>query len=206
MNIFSQLMQKPWLQPEGDAAVLGSGSTLTMPTLEVGLRFFLATISVLFTLLIIAYNGRIALGDDWVPMPDPMILWFNTGLLILSSIAMQRARGFARRNQIDDARSGLLAAGILALCFIAGQFVASYQLVGLGYFASSNPANAFFYLLTGLHAMHLTGGLFVWTRTNVRVRRGFDAAKITLSIELCTIYWHFLLLVWLILFSMMLVT
>lgn len=199
-------MQKPWVQPEGGAVALGSGSSLSMPPIEVGLRFFLATISVLFTLLIIAYNGRIALGNDWVAMPDPGILWFNTGLLILSSIAFQRARNMARRDRIDGARSSLLAAGILALCFLVGQFVASYQLVGLGYFASSNPANAFFYLLTGLHALHLSGGLYVWTRTNARVRRGFDAAKVTLSIELCTIYWHFLLLVWLILFSMMLVT
>ena len=177
-----------------------------MATEKVGLLVFLSAITVLFTLLIISYNGRILLASDWRPMPDPWLLWLNTGVLILSSVAFQRTRRSARRGQIDGVRSGLRVSGGLAFAFLAGQLLASFQLIGLGYYASANPANAFFYLLTGLHAVHLIGGLVAWGRTQARVRRGYSAAQVFLSIELCAMYWHFLLFVWLILFTLMLVT
>lgn len=176
-----------------------------MATEKVGLLVFLSAITVLFTLLVISYNGRALLIGDWRPMPDPWLLWLNTGALILSSVAFQRARQSARRGQIDGVRTGLWIAGGLAFAFLAGQLLVSYQLVGLGYYASSNPANAFFYLLTGLHGVHLIGGLVAWARTSARVRRGYSAAQVLLGIELCAMYWHFLLLVWVILFTMMLI-
>lgn len=207
MTVFRQLMEKPWIAARGGDVTLNErGALLSMPTEKVGLWVFLAAITVLFTLLIISYGGRMEVGNDWRPLPDPWLLWPNTALLILSSVALQRARVCARRGQIDGVRTGLLAAGGLAFAFLAGQLLASYQLVGLGYFASTNPANAFFYLLTGLHALHLIGGLVAWGRTSAKVRRGFGAAQVALSVELCAIYWHFVLLVWLVLFTLMLVT
>ena len=72
-----------------------------------------------------------------------------------------------------------------------------------GYFELTNPAIAFFYLITGLHGLHLLGGLVAWGRTVVKVWGDFDVAKIRQSVELCTLYWHFLLLVWLILFGLL---
>ena len=69
---------------------------------------------------------------------------------------------------------------------------------------AGNPANAFFYLLTGVHGLHLLGGLFVWARTLMRMTRlDVKPADLRLSVELCTVYWHFLLLVWLILFAVL---
>ena len=69
---------------------------------------------------------------------------------------------------------------------------------------SSNPAFAFFYLLTAVHALHLLGGLWVWGRTAAKVRRGAEAREVRLSVELCTVYWHFLLAVWVVLFIVLL--
>ena len=80
------------------------------------------------------------------------------------------------------------------------------ELVDLGYYASTNPANAFFYLITALHGLHLLGGLVAWGRTTDKVRRGVEVAKVRLSVELCTTYWHFLLLVWVVLFTLLLFT
>ena len=79
-------------------------------------------------------------------------------------------------------------------------------MIALGYFASSNPANAFFYLITGLHGLHLLGGLVAWGRTMSRLGRGDEIARLGASAELCAIYWHFLLAVWLVLFGLMLFT
>jgi len=72
--------------------------------------------------------------------------------------------------------------------------------------ASSNPANGFFYLLTGLHGVHLLGGLVAWVRTSAKVRAGEDNARINMSVGLCAVYWHFLLVVWLVLFGLLLLT
>jgi len=206
MEIFRQLMEKPWLDAQGGGVVLDAGRSLSMPTAKVGLWVFLSAITVLFTLLAISYNGRILLGSDWRALPDPWLLWPNTALLIMSSVAFHRAQMNAWRGQPDGARAGMVAAGVLTLAFLGGQLLASYQLIEMGYFASTNPANAFFYLLTSLHGIHLIGGLVACIRTNAKIRRGVGEAQVALSIELCAIYWHFLLLVWLILFTLMLVT
>lgn len=205
MGILSQLTQKPWIQ-SNDGSLLKVIPSISRSPTEVGLLFFLASITALFTLLLISYNGRILLGNDWVPVPDPTILWINTMLLILSSIAIHRARNHARAIQILGVRRNLLIAGLLTFGFLAGQTLASLQLFGLGYHVSGNPANAFFYLLTGLHALHLIGGLFVWMRTQYRVQLGVDLSKVTTSIELCAIYWHYLLVVWVIIFALLLTT
>jgi len=206
VSILSQMMEKPWATAQGGDVPLGDSEGLSMPMEKVGLLVFLSAITVLFTLLVIAYGGRMELGSDWRPLPDPWLLWPNTALLILSSVALQWARVCARRGQIGSAGVRLNIAGGLAFAFLAGQLLASYQLIGLGYFAASNPANAFFYLLTGLHGLHLFGGLVAWSRTSARIRLGVDAAKVALGIELCAIYWHFLLVVWCIIFILMLGT
>ena len=205
MVILSQLREKSWAQPDGASLLRAAPSISRTPT-EVGLLVFLASITGFFTLLLISYNGRILLGNDWVPVPDPTILWINTSLLILSSIAIHRARKHARALQLIGVRRNLLVAGLLTFSFLAGQTLASLQLIELGYHVSDNPANAFFYLLTGLHALHLIGGLFVWIRTQYRVQLGLDVSKVARSVELCAIYWHYLLVVWLIIFVLLLTT
>jgi cytochrome c oxidase subunit 3 len=166
------------------------------------LGVFLAVVSSLFALFISAYFMRMHLAD-WRPLPVPGLLWFNTGVLIVSSAALQWALVAARRGRVDRVRTGLFAAGAFALAFLAGQLLAWQRLIGAGYFLETNPANAFFYLLTGVHGLHLLGGLGAWGETTVKVWRGFDVG---LSVQLCTVYWHFLLVVWLVLFGLMLST
>jgi cytochrome c oxidase subunit 3 len=148
---------------------------------------------------------RMELGD-WRPLRDPDLLWFNTAGLVFSSVALQWALIAARRGQMTRTRYGMLAAGFFALAFMAGQLVAWQQLIALGYLAQSNPANAFFYLITGLHAIHLLGGLVVWSRTTFKLLAGAELARVRLSVELCALYWHFLLVIWGILFSLLLLT
>ena len=100
----------------------------------------------------------------------------------------------------------MLAAGALTLAFLVGQLVVWRQLATLGYFVETNPAASFFYLVTALHGLHLMGGLVAWARTNQKIRRGKDVADLSLSIELCAVYWHFLLFIWLALFGLLLFT
>jgi cytochrome c oxidase subunit 3 len=91
--------------------------------------------------------------------------------------------------------------------FLIGQLVAWYQLRESGYVMTTGPAGAFFYVLTALHGLHLLGGLGVWLKTTIRMRsRAVELIDVRLSIELCTVYWHFLLLVWLAMFALLLST
>jgi cytochrome c oxidase subunit 3 len=195
---------KPWVSERSVATVDGDGA-LQSPTVKVGLWVFLAVATSLFALLISAYHMRM-MEADWVKLAVPRVLWLNTAVLILSSVAMQWTRSAAQRGQIDGVRTGLIAAGVFAFSFLAGQLWAWQQLNASGYFVAANPANAFFYLLTALHGLHLLGGLWVWGKTTAKVLRGVEVGKVRLSVELCTVYWHYLLLVWLVLFAVLLRT
>ncbi len=205
MSFFRQLTEKPWVMAQGGVVELHAGRAFPLPVATLGLRVFLAVVTVLFSLIVIAYADRMTVAD-WRPLPEPWLLWPNTALLILSSVALQWASVGARRGQMDGVKTGLLVGGVSALAFLAGQLLAWQQMAGLGYFAATNPANAFFYLITGLHGLHLLGGLVAWGRTAAKVWRGYEAVQVRLSVELCAVYWHFLLVVWLVLFVLMLST
>jgi cytochrome c oxidase subunit III len=199
-----RLMAKPWLEegPIGDGP--GPGAP-PMPAAKIGLGVFLAVVGSLFALFISAYFMRMHMAD-WRPVPLPKLLWLNTAVLVISSVALQWAQVAAGRGQMDGVRTGLLAGGVSALAFLAGQLLAWQQLTADGYFLASNPANAFFYLITAVHGAHLLGGLVALGRTASKVWRGFEAEQVRLSVELCAIYWHFLLAVWLVLLGLLLLT
>jgi len=143
---------------------------------------------------------------DWSPMDEPVVLWINTGFLILASVSYQWTTSVALKSHAQKIKLGLITSGIFSIFFLIGQFTAWQQLIEKGMYASSNPSIAFFYVLTAMHGLHLLGGLYVWARSVIRVSRDADAESIRLSVELCTVYWHFLLLVWALLFSLMIST
>jgi cytochrome c oxidase subunit 3 len=169
----------------------------------VALTLFLAVVTSFFALVFSAYALRMELGD-WVPLTEPQLLWINTAVLILASIAFQWTRNGACAGASDRLKPGLIATGLLTTAFLAGQFTVWQQLQASGQYMTSNPATAFFYLLTGLHALHILGGMYVWARATLKVFGG--DVDVEQSITLCTIYWHFLLLVWLVMYGLMLST
>ena len=196
-----RLMAKPWLE-EGPIDDFPGTGAVTLPAAKLGLGVFLAVVGALFTLVISAYSMRQNLAD-WRALPVPKLLWFNTGVLVLSSIALQWAYMAARRNDLEGVIIGLLGGGVSAVIFLVGQLLAWQQLIVAGYFVASNPANSFFYLITAVHGLHLMGGLVALGRTTSKVWRGAKVAEVQLSVELCAIYWHFLLLVWLVLLGLL---
>jgi cytochrome c oxidase subunit III len=195
---------KPWVEQRPVENSDGEGA-LPIPAIKVGLGVFLAVATSLFTLLVSAYFMRMK-GEDWTALAVPRLLWLNTGLLILSSVAVQWARAAAQHGRIDGVRTGLIATGVFTLAFLAGQLWVWQQLNASGHFLATNPATSFFYLLTAVHGLHLLGGLWVWGRTTAKVWRGATVDEVRLSVELCSVYWHFLLLVWLALFALLLNT
>ena len=196
-----RLGAKPWLE-EGVIVDFREESPLSLPPAKIGLGVFLAVVGSLFALFISAYSMRMNMVD-WRTLPVPKLLWFNTGVLVTSSIALQWAYIAARRNDMDGVIIGLCAGGASAVIFLIGQLLAWRQLSLAGYFVASNPANSFFYLITAVHGLHLMGGLVALGRTTAKVWRGAEVTRVRLSVELCAIYWHFLLLVWLVLLGLL---
>jgi cytochrome c oxidase subunit 3 len=171
----------------------------------VALTTLLAVITSFFALVLSAYSLRMDLGD-WVPLTEPASLWVNTGVLVLASATLQWTRNIAMRRDSSSMLPGLLLTGFLTIGFLVGQVIAWQQLTASGHYLTSNPSDAFFYLLTGLHGLHILGGLYVWARATTKAMGGSDDDAVRQSVELCTIYWHFLLLVWLVLFGLMIST
>ena len=214
MGIVRRLTEKPWLTPgldplgEPDAA-----GARSLPAAAVGLRVYFGVAMVMFFLIAAIFVKRmgehgVSTGQqpDWRPMYWPPLLWVNTGVLMLSSAAWEWARAAGLRGRMEGLRAGLVAAGVLALLFLGGQLTVWRQLEEAGCGLTATTMSAFFYLITGLHGLHLLGGLAVWGRTSVKVLGGSEAAAVRQSVDLCAIYWHFLLLVWIVMFGLLLLT
>jgi cytochrome c oxidase subunit 3 len=196
-----RLTAKPWLEEDPIADFPGTGA-MTLPAAKIGLGVFLAVAGSLFALFISAYSMRMNMVD-WRALPVPALLWFNTGVLVLSSVALQWGYMAARRNDLDGVVFGLLVGAASAVTFLVGQLLAWQQLRVAGYFLASNPANSFFYLITAAHGLHVMGGLVAVGRTTAKAWRGTEMTQLRLSVELCATYWHFLLLVWLVLLGLL---
>ncbi len=199
MNPFRFLLEKSWQQQT--VSGIPEGGEFTTSPYKVALLFFLAVVTVMFGLFITAYFVRMEL-DDWRPMPESPLLWLNTALLFLSSITLQWTQNVLKKEHFKKLKIGLVLGALLTVGFVYGQVTVWGQMQGEGYFLYNNPANAFFYVLTGIHAIHVLGGLFVWTKTIIKYWSGAELEDLKLSTELCALYWHFLLLVWLVLFAL----
>ena len=211
MNPFARLTEKSWESPGADPTADPAGHRPSAPT--VGLWVFFGIVTMLFGLVTMAYvmrMGTVAMEhgpvSDWRPMPDPPLLWINSAILLLSGLAWEAARAGARIGRGLLLFAGVVAAGLLALLFLAGQLALWAQYAGRGYYAAANPSYSFFYLITGLHGLHLLGGLYVWGRTVSRLLAGADAGAVRATVDLCAAYWHFLLVIWLAMLGLLIST
>jgi cytochrome c oxidase subunit 3 len=196
-----RLMAKPWLE-EGIVGEFIEREPSRLPAIKVGLGIFLAVVGSLFALLISAYTMRMEMAD-WRPVPPQTMLWPVTGMLIMSSVALEWAKVAARRENFDVVRISLLAAGLFTVAFIVGQLLVLRQLMQSGFLLANNPANSFFFLIVGLHGFHVLGGLVALGKTIDCAWRGQHRSHLRLSISLCATYWHFLLVIWLVLFALL---
>ena len=203
-SIFQLLTEKPWEQDQIEADNEHQGQTVNLTKQKLGLRTLMAASTVLFSLFIVAYSDRM-LVHDWRNMPEPWLLWFNTGILVISSIVFHQATKYAEKEIFDKTKNCLFFIGFLAYSFLIGQLIVWYQLMGTGYYATSNVANAFFYLFTTIHGLHIIGGIYFWGKTTSKfIKRSLKKEEINNLIDICAVYWHFLLAVWLVLFGLML--
>lgn len=201
MTILSRLTEKSWESP--GHADRPDPLSYRPSAGAVGLATYFAVAAVMFSLLTAAYLMRMGLhadhgGADWLAMPDPPLLWINSAILFVSSLAWERARRAALTAMQDIAVRASIAGAALGILFIGGQWLLWRHYQAGGYYLSANPSYAFFYLLTSLHGLHIAGGL-------VAAGRALFANNLR-NIALCAVYWHFLLIIWVLLVVLLLTT
>ena len=195
MGFFRKILEKPWIPEEGNVVDLQT-TYFTASNKKVALILFLCVVGVLFFLLFSAYHMRKAFSTDWVSTPEPTLLWVNTVVLFVVSGVFEWSRSALDKEVVSIARTRFVIAGVLTFVFLLLQLAAWQQLVELGYTAQTNPANAFFYTITGIHGLHLVGGLIAWVRAIRYFGNAEDFPQVKNAVNLCAIYWHFLLFVW----------
>jgi len=206
LNIFKLLSEKPWEDSQKIIDNRHDGKTLALSKAKLGVRTIMVVSTVIFSLFIVSYSDRM-LVHDWRSLSEPWLLWVNTIILIFTSFVFHKTKVLSDKSELEKAKNYLLLVGFLTFAFITGQLLVWQYYVNLGQYASTNPANAFFYLFTALHGLHVLGGLFFWGRATTKLfTKNYNVLKIKQAIELCAIYWHFLLIVWFILFGLMLAT
>ena len=186
----------------------GSGdseSSFPVSKQELALWVLLTGIIMLFAGLTSAYIVLRGV-PAWQNIQLPSLLWPNTAVLLLSSVAIEFSRRAVRRNQIASMNRWLGISTLLGVTFVAGQLAAWRQLVNAGVYLPSTLQSGFFYILTGLHGIHITGGIaalaFVMSRA---LRNQLDVFNHQ-PLKLCATYWHFMDALWLYLFLLLLLS
>ena len=198
-NIFTE---QPWIADTGPLTPALSGAQISVNARRSALKMLLSVVSVFFLLMIVAYGGRM-LYQDWRPTPQINLLWGNTGVLLLSSLCLQAALLWARAGKTDWVRGALIGAGILTVLFLVGQVAAWQQLTSMVLGDFSNPSVGFFFMITGIHGLHMAGGMVALMRA---IRRAFaqsDIQSMEHNVSNCALYWHYLLGVWLLVFGLL---
>jgi len=141
-------------------------------------------------------------SNRWVPLHLPWIIWVNTAILLLSSGAMELSRRRLALADVRQFRKLWFAATVLGILFLIGQIAAWRQFVLAGFYVSTNQASSFFYIFTGLHGLHLLGGICALLYVSFRK---FEKAKVSRSVaaEVASYYWHFMDGLWIFLLALL---
>jgi cytochrome c oxidase subunit 3 len=183
---------------------------------RIGMWLALSAILMMFAALTSAYVFRSArTQQEWQTFAVPQMLWVSTLVILTSSATFEAARRAERRGQYGLYRRWLLVSLLLGFGFLVSQLLAWRELVGQGIYLATNPHSSFFYLLSGLHGIHLSGGILGLSYLAIRARRettaaaaGFSGAsgierKRRASVEAIGLYWHFMDGLWVYLFALL---
>ena len=157
-----------------------------------------------FASLVSAMVVRRGLSNDWGQIGLPHILYWNTGLLLISSIAIDKGRRLLNQNKRVAFNWVWSAGTALGIAFLAGQFVAWNQLEGRGFYLTGRPSASFFFVLTWAHAAHVIGALGAVIYVEYRALRFELGPSRRTLVTVSAIFWHFLDVLWLFIMALFL--
>jgi cytochrome c oxidase subunit 3 len=167
-----------------------------------GMYLFIISEVMLFGAFFTAYFFiRVVRHADW-PAPGHdipvLVAGINTAILVSSSFTMHWALEGIKNNNKRAMKVGLLTTFLLGLTFLSVQINEYFH---LGWAIHDNAQGSIFYGLTGLHGAHVTIGLILLAFANIRAFRGHYSAESHRGVEVPGIYWHFVDIMWIVVFT-----
>ena len=203
-KLFGTLLDKPW---ENDQAALDNaheGKTFNISIQKSAVVIIFGIATVLFSLVFTSYLYTLPPEQDTQYLLRPNLLWINTLILFFVTYYFNKVTGDLEKKDTSKVKRNLLIIGGLTYLFLFGQIIFWFQLLKSGNYVSTNSYFANFYVFTALHGLHLFGGLFFWGKVSSKVLKT-EKNKILeqeKNISALSIYWTFLLIVWLMFFLM----
>ena len=166
-----------------------------------GMLLFIASEIMLFGSFFTAYFFvRVVNGIEWPPHPFELpkfVAGVNTAILVTSSFTMHWALQSIKRGNRAGLRAGLLLTFLMGLTFLITQVV---EYLRIGFNTSDGAFPTIFFCLTGLHGCHVFVGLTILLFMTIRAFRGHFSADHHDGVEIGGIYWHFVDLMWILVF------
>src|SRR2546425_8109972 len=194
--------------PAESVAVPGEHAVHTSTGLsnaKLGMWAFLGSECLLFGALITSYilsRGRAVPGTktphDVYDIPYTSVSSF---VLLMSSLTMVLALSAIQRGDQEKLRAWLMATALLGMTFIAGQVYEFTAFVKEGLSIKSNAATSSFFTLTGFHGAHVTGGILMLLSLFGMSLDGRLPTERAEAVELVGLYWHFVDIVWIVIFT-----
>jgi len=204
-KVFGTLSDKPWEKEQiiTDNSHQGKTFDISLQTSAVIVIFGVST--VLFSLVVTSYLYSIPISQDTGYLLKPNLLWLNTLVLLAVTYFFNKITNDLKKNNFEKVKINLLIVGFLSYLFLFGQIIFWFQLMKSGNYVSTNNYFSSFYIFTALHGLHLLGGLFFWGKVYSKVNklRKEDTKNEQKSIDALSLYWIFLLIVWLVFFLIM---
>ncbi len=173
-----------------------------------GMGLLILALSILFGASMVGYLIVRTRAETWPPPGMPRLpsgLWISTLIIIASSVTMQSALRAARRGGRSGLRSGMLLTTVLGIAFLVSQTLNWTGLVATRLASQPNLYAFTFYMLTGLHALHVVGGLIPLGIVTKRAYAGRYSPDAHGGVKYCQMYWHFLAAVWITMFVLLVV-
>jgi len=176
---------------------------ISMHPKKFAMWLFMVSVVMIFAGLTSAFIVRQSEGN-WLEYELPVIFWFTSALIVLSSVSMHWAYRSAKKDQLDQLKIALSITTVLGIAFVVGQWYSWVALVDMDVYFVGNPAGSFLYVLTGLHALHLVSGVIFLIIVLISSFKYKIHSKRLTTLDICATYWHFLGGLWLYLFMFLL--
>ena len=200
-KLFGTLAQKPWEKEQASIDTYHSGKTFNLSKQTSAVIVIFGVSTVLFSLILTGYLYTIPPEQDVKFLFKPNMLWLNTIVLFIVTYYFSKITKDLKKN-VKNFKKNLILVGGLSYLFLFGQIFFWYQLMQDEKFVSTNTYFSSFYIFTALHGLHLLGGLFFWGKVCSKTLKLKEDEIISQSksISALSLYWTFLLIVWMIFF------
>jgi len=136
----------------------------------------------------------------WTTFRIPIAFWFSTGVILLSSVTVQIALKSFKERRMKSYRNFITATVILGILFVALQWLGFRQIWNSGVTLSGSGAGQFLYIIAGLHALHVIGGVIALTVMFIKAFSTRVRSYNSVPVEVVNTYWHFVDILWVYLF------